>query len=197
MNEGEYGCSECRRRFTTLRGLQIHRGTCRRRGATPRAPEEATATSPDAPDEAENELRRQKLFQATQHSAVVSALAAFRYDMFTPGSHVDKFKHVVAQWVGSMQEEVLRRLAPLVAPHDLPTVRSVVAEVMDTFKGIGTAKTEAAALAKTLPLLDVHPRTLGTRPLTVTDAEGHRYRSKEVSSLRVRVRVRVRVWVKG
>jgi hypothetical protein len=61
MNEGGYGCSECRRQFPTRRGLQTHRVTCGRRGATPRAPEEATATSPDAPDEAENELRRQKL----------------------------------------------------------------------------------------------------------------------------------------
>jgi hypothetical protein len=80
-----------------------------------------------------------------------------------------------------MRDEVTRRLSPMCMEDALPAIKDMVAIVMDVFNGIETAKKEAAVLKKTLPLLELAPRTLGTRTLTVQDAEGVVYRTKTVS----------------
>lgn len=182
MDALSFVCLMCGDAFEAKRGLQTHQASCGKRFPTTLSSQETEADEAE-PDEAENESRRRQLFRETQQCTVVRDLATLRYDLFTPASHVDRLKHIVSEWVGSMRDEVTRRLAPMVSAQELPTLRSSVAAVMDAFNGIESAKKEAAALRKTLPLLHVTPRQLGKRMLTVKDAEGIRYQSKGVSHI--------------
>jgi hypothetical protein len=180
-----FKCKVCLRGFATREGLNVHWGkVCKRvnpKLVQPTASKAQSNASDNVEAAADAETRLAQMYEKEQRTLVLNDLTRFRYDLFTPDSHISQMKTAMQSWLRLANDELIRRLTPLVGAANQPALASIAASTLDIFNNIRTAQQEGAVLRQKLPLLEVGPRKLGPpRTVEVKDAEGVVFRRKQV-----------------
>jgi hypothetical protein len=119
-----FKCKVCLRGFATREGLNVHWGkVCKRvnpKLVQPTASKAQSNASDNVEAAADAETRLAQMYEKEQRTLVLNDLTRFRYDLFTPDSHISQMKTAMQSWLRLANDELIRRLTPLVGAANQP-----------------------------------------------------------------------------